>query len=1271
MNDPNRSWKWFFVVALIGASVWVLYPPSRTLKGGIDLVGGTSLLFEIDTSGLNEQQKRGLSEKVMGILKDRVDPNGQLNLEWRPVGNSRLEIRMPRPPKEAAERRKAYNDALDALASHNISRRQLVQALSAPANDRQAKLDALVRGVSKRKELLKTLAAAYDKYSSVRDSGDPKVIEAASKANDDAMQAVLDTNIIVKRLEDVLSLTNPERRAKEIAKYREKYPAYDSEANGKLLTKAIKANEAWSKNKGDLEDPSDLKRRLRGAGVLTFRILADRDPSSPGQTTDPNDPTYREPISRYADQLAKYGPRKQAGDKFIWLEIDNPEQFLRVDDMANFDKVKTRPGMPIVEEYAGKYYVLSYDDKVHSMLDGTKSGKPWKLVAAYPDVNPMTGQNVVSFTLDPRGGQQFGTLTEANVNRQLCIVLDDKAMSFANIRERITDHCQISGGFTPQRVQDLVRVLDAGSLPARVKDTPLAEQTIGPSLGATNRTKGVNAAIWGALLVFMFVFVYYGIMGGGVANFALALNLLFVLAAMALMQATFTLPGIAGLILTVGMAIDANVLIFERIREERERGVVIKKALNAGYEKAFSTIVDANLTTLLTCIILGFVGSEEVKGFAIVLGIGITTSMFTALFVTRLVFNTFLSWGWLTDLFNLHLLKTQTIDWVALRGWFWSISGTMVVLGVIAFAVLSETNKQAIYDIEFLGGTSVQLDLKPAVTMTDEQVGETVTSTAPGEPTSVNWLRKASQSLLDAEVRPGESPGTYVMSSTELTGGQIGTLMNGTLEDELERNGIAASGRMATFTTKAGQVSLDTFKQAVERASRRIKQAAEQLRGARVQIVSDLDAPKGTGESFELVTTETDRAVVQAALVGAFGDRLNVQRGISFKVVRDEKLLNRDFFVIEQSDRTLADVIGGDALYDVRPYRGGVAIEVKLDDFEPPISVAAFERRMREVALQPEFEQFRRRASAVYPLGESTKAEDGTEEYRNFAVVAVDESIFYGDDPVQWEQSVAQSELNLVKAALGSEKSLSKVVSFAPQIAGQTKNRAIVAIIFALLSVISYLWIRFGTKEYGLAAIVALVHDVSITLGGVAVSYWVFDHAIAKFLLIDNFKIDLPMIAAILTVIGYSLNDTIVVFDRIRENKGKVASLSPTIINSAINQTLSRTILTSFTTFIVVAVLYVFGGAGVHGFSFALLIGVVFGTYSSIAIASPFLYNTVALRIVCWVISATAVIGVSLAEIDSVPAELLVSAIAAAIAAWMIFKAVSPTADGRRSMARA
>ncbi|MFQ5495812.1 MAG: protein translocase subunit SecF, partial [Phycisphaerae bacterium] len=642
----------------------------------------------------------------------------------------------------------------------------------------------------------------------------------------------------------------------------------------------------------------------------------------------------------------------------------------------------------------------------------------------------------------------------------------------------------------------------------------------------------------------------------------------------------------------------------------------------------FSTILDANLTTLLTCIILGFVGSEEIKGFAITLGIGISTSMFTSLFVTRLVFNTLIAKGWLNDLSMRRIIGVPTVDWLALRRTFWPVSIAAVVSGLTLFVWMSTTRTETMYDIEFLGGTSLQIDLKPGHTMPDEAMMAAVPGPAP--PSGVSWLESAADHRRAANAADGEVPGQFTLVSDALTGEQLRSLTHLILQDKLVRDGIQVEGHTARYDGRPGQLSLDTFKQAVADAAQYAEDAADRLRSGRVQSVGG-GAAEGTGASFEIVTVETDRQMVQAAVMATLGDKLAVQRAISFRTLHDEQLTKEPFFVVESGDHYLSDVIGGDGPFDVRRFRGGLAIVVELDAAEPPLPMAVLERRLREVGLQPEFEDLRTRDTAVFPVGKATTV-DGEPGYRRFAVLAVDESLLYEDDPVQWTESLARKQLALVEAALGQEKSLSKVIQFAAPIAGQTRQRTVMAIVLALGAIVSYLWLRFGNKDYGLAAIAALVHDVAVTLGLVTLTQFVYATFVGKALLIDSaLRIDLPMIAAILTVIGYSLNDTIVVFDRIRENKGRVETLNPRIINTSINQTLARTLLTSMTTFLVVAVLYVFGGTGVHGFSFALLSGVVVGTYSSIGVATPLLHRPVLLHSVVAVLVATGVLGVIVA----------------------------------------
>ncbi|RME40620.1 MAG: protein translocase subunit SecD, partial [Planctomycetota bacterium] len=1011
------------MVVLVALAITILYPPQEKLKGGIDLVGGTSLLYEIDTTGLEPAQQRNLSTRVISILRERVDPEGQKNLEWRPVGNTRLEVRMPRPPKVALERRDAFNRARKRLEAKNITRFEVETALNATGEQRAALLEGLKRGVSARGPLIEKLTAAYDAYREAMKEGDEAKIKERSEAYEAAMTELLDTCFPVQRLMDILESMQGEKREAELAKLRKEHPDYDAgteqDPDGKLLTKVVAAYDRWSRHKGQLEDPEDLKRLLRGAGVLEFRILADRNPASPDRIYYPADPNLEQPIRKYVDQLKRYGPRPQPGDRYVWLPVEDVVSFLHLKNLEEFEARKNSPSLPIVEEYTGRYYVLAHDDPEFCMLKGT-GRQSWKLVEAYPDRDPMTGRNVVAFRLDPRGGQLFGELTENNKQRNLCIVLDGSAMSYAVIQSRITTRGQITGNFTKERVQNLVRILEAGSLPARLKEPPLMENTIGPSLGETNRTKGMRAAAWGLIAVVVFMAFYYGIIAGGMADVALALNMLFVLAIMALLQATFTLPGIAGLILTIGMAVDANVLIFERIREERDRGVVFRRALNNGYDKAFSTIFDANLTTLITCVILGFVGSEEVKGFAVTLGIGIVTSMFTALFVTRLVFNTLIAKGWLKDFSMRRIIGVPKVDWLAIRKTFWPVSTTAVAVGLVLFVGMSTAQTELMYDIEFLGGTSIQVDLKPGVSMSDEEMRHAVTGKGQGGDSAADWLVRAADMLDEASVSLGTNPGEFVVDSKTLTSDQLAAMILAVGGDRLVRIPTHVSAHQAVFTAKDEQLDLGGFQTLVKDAVVYAREASRRLRTARVQSVGLESGGKETKErplSYEVVTTETSRELVQAAVLATLGDKLSVQRALAFTTVKDEEITHEPYFVVEMDDRYLSDVVGGDAPFDIRRFRGGVAVEVELDPQEEPISVEEFERRLRQVGLLPEFERLSMRESAVFPLGTPEMRPDGQRAYRKFVALTNDESLPYDEDPDQWAESLARPYLAQVEAA--------------------------------------------------------------------------------------------------------------------------------------------------------------------------------------------------------------------------------------------------------------
>jgi len=246
----------------------------------------------------------------------------------------------------------------------------------------------------------------------------------------------------------------------------------------------------------------------------------------------------------------------------------------------------------------------------------------------------------VAFYFNPDGGKRFYKATSENIGKPLAIVLDGKVEEVATIQDRISDSGILHGRFTAEEAEDIALVLRSGALPASIKY--LEERTIGPSLGADSIRKGLMATVMALILVMLFMVFYYRLSGIN-AVIALTLNIIILMGALAYFKATLTLPGIAGIILTIGMAVDANVLIFERIREELTTGKTVPSSVAAGFSRAFKTILDANLTTIIAAIFLFQFGTGPIKGFAVTLIIGITASMFTAVFVSRLIFDLFLS----------------------------------------------------------------------------------------------------------------------------------------------------------------------------------------------------------------------------------------------------------------------------------------------------------------------------------------------------------------------------------------------------------------------------------------------------------------------------------------------------------------------------------------------------------------------------------------------------------------------------------------------------
>lgn len=322
------------------------------------------------------------------------------------------------------------------------------------------------------------------------------------------------------------------------------------------------------------------------------------------------------------------------------------------------------------------------------------------------------GQAVVSLQFDKKGAQIFDQVTFQNVGRQLAIVLDGKVHSAPVIRDRIPNgQAQISGNFTTEEASDLALVLRAGSLPAPVRI--IEERTVGASLGQDSIESGIKAALVGILFVFLFMPLYY-LLAGLVVDVGLIIYAVVMLGALCAFNATLTLPGIAGFILSIGMAVDANVLIFERIREEIQSGKTSRAAVSAGYHRAFSAILDSNVTTLVTSAILFIFGTGPVQGFAVTLSIGIIASMFSALLVTRAIFDWLLSRNPHLNLKMRQFIGVTNIPFLNGRYFAYGFSVLTLVLGIAAFMMRSGEN----YGVEFTGGTAVRIAFENEVEIT-------------------------------------------------------------------------------------------------------------------------------------------------------------------------------------------------------------------------------------------------------------------------------------------------------------------------------------------------------------------------------------------------------------------------------------------------------------------------------------------------------------------------------------------------------------------------
>jgi len=1207
--SKNLTPKIIFIIVLVIVAAWTLYPPGKTLKPGIDLAGGTRLIYEIDTHGLAEAEKKDLSQKLITVLRRRIDPANIQNLIWLPQGSTRFEIRMPLASAEAHEKRQNYEKVETELLDKNVSAAKIMRSLKNPDEERTelfkqfaqedpnrlAILDTLAKAHDEREELknkrdalfserqateakmssagldlekvnenigswatldVNDLSESINTFTDVNDNRDMlvgyvKTYVEWSQASDqflekyteyiEARNAIDKLNLTKEKLDYCLELPEKsQKRRDQIEKLKTDFPDRADEIN-----RVVAAFDEYSPFRGRLDDPKDLQRMLKGAGILEYRILP----------TQGHPEVDMDQITGYIERLKEMGPKAASDTQYVWCEIENIEEWRAADR-------EQRPS--ITETFGDKYYVLASNKTDDTMLHNPAK-KEWKLERAYPSTDSM-GRRAIGFLLDDRGGNKFFKVTRKNIDRPLCILLDGIAISAPTIETQIRRQGNITGSFSQTEVEDMVNKLNAGSLPARLIEQPISVNTIGPSIGADNRDQGIRAGLIGLVAVIACMAIYY-CLAGSIADVALLLNMLFVLAIMAGVRATFTLPGIAGIILTIGMSVDANVLVFERIREEQLRGASLRIAIQNGYQRAFRTIFDANLTTFITAAILYWRASEEVKGFAIVLMLGIASSMFTALFVTRLIFDFLLSKRIIKDhLLMLRLIHNPNVNWMRSRPIFFGISSLLILGGLFVFFTRNdlENNK---YDIEFTGGTNIQVNLKD--TLERQEVEERIQKIG----TELNNPSISAASVYSI----GKSGKQYEIST-------------------IETNKIAVT---ATFP-QSQQQSIDNITSAIENAQRQFAGRLSNL------LVTQDTSNVGT---FKISTSQMNQSlvkdvltaafpdadisepqvdeIVNNAILTAFADQLEIQQNLQPEIISEDKITE--------------EII--DSYPELIDYLGGVKIECEI---QRSVTAGEITQRFRDLLFKPDMQNIERYPYQILDSSLNALA-DPNQVVKSFVYVSADPEASFRELSEEERTRFVDNERAKILGATQLETSLPRVRQFDPSVGREQKTRALIAIVLSLFAIVTYIWIRFGDVRYGIAAIVALVHDVCITLGAVTVCTYIAGTSIGEFLLIDDFKINLAMIAAFLTLIGYSLNDTIVVFDRIRENRGKARQLNPQIITNSINQTISRTILTSFTTFIVVLIMYIFGGAGLRGFTFAIGFGIITGTYSSIAIAAPVL----------------------------------------------------------------
>ncbi len=628
---------------------------------------------------------------------------------------------------------------------------------------------------------------------------------------------------------------------------------------------------------------------------------------------------------------------------------------------------------------ANAYYNLV---ALKAQRDGRASLEGDVITDARADFSQISAYANVSMSMNAEGAKAWQRITKDNIGKSVAIVLDGYVYSFPTVQNEIAGgNSQITGNFTVEEAKDLANTLKSGKMPAPARI--IEESVVGPSLGREAIQSGLWSFALGFVLILLYMIFYYGWIPGLIADAALVCNVFLLVGILSSFSAVLTLPGIAGIVLTMGTAVDANVLIYERIREELKAGKGMRKAIEDGFKGAITAIIDANVTSFLTGAILAIFGSGPIKGFAVTYMIGIISSFLTAVFITRLLLEDYAAKDNAKELsFTTKLMKNflQNVhfDFVNARKWAYCLSGALVIFAILGLEphIFGKLN----LGIDFSGGR--------------------------------NYVVRFDRNINTQDVRES-----------------LDKTFSATLED-----GELFSLNVITYGNDANQVRIST--------NYRIHEE----------------------------TAEADEAIEALLYEGC------------------------------------------------KPFLGE---DITFNDFR-------------------------------------------------------------------------STESNAAVGIMQSQK-------VGPAIADDITTSAVWAVLAALIVIFLYILLRFRNFAYSVGALTALAHDTVIVLGLYAILWKVMPFSM---------EIDQAFIAAILTVIGYSINDTVVIFDRVREYNGLYPKREKSVnINDALNNTLSRTFSTSMSTFVVLLAIFIFGGETIQGFVFALLVGVIVGTYSSVFIASPIAYD--------------------------------------------------------------